>query len=194
MSEQHRRRADAELVEQCRAGDRQALERLVRLFVPVLYAEVARGWRLHGPVRVEEIKDGVQNLFRDLLEGPEALLGSFNPRRMALKTFLARLGRWRAETLCREELCRHRHEALASADRPADHRRAETGVEERAARLTPRLTRQQRIVLQAVLERTLSEVAETLSPANLRQVVHRIGQKRREQDAEEALRAGDGAA
>jgi hypothetical protein len=33
-----------------------------------------------------------------------------------------------------------------------------------------------------------------LDPANLRQIAHRVGQKRREQDAEDASRAGDGAA
>ncbi len=191
MSSARKEWTDAEWAARCRAGETEALARLAAVFVPALYRDVKRCWRLHGPPKTEEIRDAVQDLFADLLKRPEELLGAFRPGPMTLEEYLTRLARQRAEGLCRKELCRHRHEASVAEDGEATRRRVEIGVEERAGRLSPRLSPGEREVLEWALERTLAEHAGTLSPEALRQIVHRIREKRCQQDADDAAGAAE---
>jgi hypothetical protein len=180
---------DAEWADRCRAGDREALIRVAELFVGKLYSAVATYGFQHGHVPPEDVWEALQDLFATLLECPEKLLRAFDESRTTLERYLTRRACRRIEALRRKALCRRRNEARVPVEGPPTSCRMEVGVEERAERLAPRLTPEQRALLQAVLRRTFSDFAGRLSAVALRQIVHRIRQKVREQAAEDVARA-----
>jgi hypothetical protein len=186
MSSDREQWTDAEWVDQCHARNPQALAWVAELFMEELYDAVAAWGSWDGRTQSEDVWDALQDLFTLLLENPEKLFRSFDPGRMALEEYLARRARRRVEALRRKDLCRRRHEAATPIDGPTDRRRVEPSMEDRADSLAPHLTSAQQAFLQSVLRRTFSDIADTLSPAALWQIVHRIRDKVREQDAKDA--------
>jgi hypothetical protein len=183
---------NAEWAAQCRSQNPKALAQLAEWFVEELYNAVAARSFWDGRTQTQDVGDALQDLFAALLVSPEKLLRSFDPGRMPLEEYLVRRARRRLEALRRQALCRRRHEAGVPFDAPRDQRRVETGVEDRAELLIPRLTTEQRTFLQSVLQRSFSDELRALNPDALRQIVHRIHSKACEQDTEEAMRMNGG--
>ncbi len=180
---------DADWAARCRAGDPEVLTRTAVLFIEYLCADVlAWPWR-HARPSEDDVSDALQDLFAELLESPESLLGAFDPAQLTLEEYLARRVRQRAERLRRSAVRRHRHEAGMPVEPPETRWDVEAGVEERAGRLLPWLTQEQRDFLLSLLRRTFSDASGARSRAAVWQFVHRIHAQARRQDAEDARRA-----
>jgi hypothetical protein len=177
MSNDAQRKNDWDLLERCRKRNNDAWKELVdchrqslRLSIKSHMADEARD--------IQAVEDIEQQVWMALIEKDYKRLGLYDPERGCFDTFLKALALQVVQMRRRQNFRRKERECRLGDYEPRNPACNDGLVQAELAEFLQDLTRQESRCLRETLLRTVGEVSQpSISPGNVRYLIHRLQQK-----------------